>query len=175
MPRWLMKLWRLLFCIGAACLYGLAMVAHIGNASTAVPAHLISRQRAPLVDQARRSKALQRRPLSRARRREQSCNATSSVQNPVFTLREGRVRDPAVLPLDDGSFELYFTHFRGRNVKRMWGGMEAARAYTVRVVTTTDWVRFSAAEDVTPAGFVSPDAPVSFGGGVLLAFQAYPE
>ena len=173
-----MRLRRLLLIIGAACLYGLALFANYPGATH--DSVLASRQPAPRMELASRSATSQRTPTSHAapsqahRRHDQSCNATS-VQNPVFTLREGRVRDPAVLPLGDGSFELYFTHYRGRNVKRMWGGMEAARAYTVRVVTTSDWVRFSAAEDVTPAGFVSPDSPVAFGGGVLLAFQAYPE
>ncbi|KAL1527246.1 hypothetical protein AB1Y20_015922 [Prymnesium parvum] len=105
--------------------------------------------------------------------RRASC--ASAALNPAFSLREGRVRDPAVLPLPSGGYELYFTHFRGRNPKRMWRGGEAARSYAVRRVRTADWVTFSAADDVTPAGFVSPDAPTAFGGATLLAFQAYPD
>lgn len=85
------------------------------------------------------------------------------------------MRDPAVVALADGSFELYFTHFRGSNPNRMWRGAQAVRAYSVRMVRSSDWLHFSPAVDVTPAGFVSPDAPLTYRGATLLAYQAYPD
>lgn len=44
-----------------------------------------------------------------------------------------------------------------------------------RSTITTDWTTFTPPVDVTPAGFVSPDAPIQFGNQTLIAYQAYPD
>ena len=99
--------------------------------------------------------------------------------NPVFNL-SGRVRDPAIhLSMDAGDlgmgeyYELFFTHYRGDPAKMFSG--KSIKPYGVRVVETEDWQRFSAPTDVTPPGFASPDAPVTWHGREVLAFQAYPD
>ena len=80
------------------------------------------------------------------------------------------MRDPAVALAADGTYEL-FTHYHG-SVKRMWSDVGG---YGVRAVTTRDWRAFSPPLNVTPAGFVSPDAPVHWHGSAWLAYQAYPD
>ena len=96
----------------------------------------------------------------------------SLPQNPVYELPlPARVRDPAVALAADGTYELFFTHYHG-SVKRMWSDVGG---YGVRAVTTRDWRTFSPPLNVTPAGFVSPDAPVHWHGSAWLAYQAYPD
>lgn len=115
---------------------------------------------------------------SPARANLSSCAPRNGVRNPVFSLPQGRVRDPAVVALKDSSstsvsYELYFTNYRG-NPAAMFSG-SSAKFYTVRVVRTSDWQVFSEPSDVTPPGFASPDAPVTWRNSTILAFQAYPD
>lgn len=103
-----------------------------------------------------------------------ACNTSYPRANPIFTLREGRVRDPAVLLSADGGLELFFTHFRGKNPKSMWGG-EAVKKYAVRRVhATADWASIGEPLDATPAGYVSPDV-VTWANRTILAYTAYPD
>ena len=85
----------------------------------------------------------------------------------VFSLKAGRVRDPAVLRTADG-YLLFFTRYRG-DPARMFTG---SASYTVSVVATTDWLTFSDPVDVTPEGYCSPDAPVHWRSRLLIAYQA---
>ena len=71
-------------------------------------------------------------------------------------------------------YELYFTHFTGPHPEKLFTG-SSTRHYSVRSVSTRDWRTFSAVRDVTPPGYVSPDAPVEWRGWSILAYQAYPD
>ena len=70
-------------------------------------------------------------------------------------------------------YELYFSHYRGKPAAMFSGA--SAKAYSISVVRTADWLAFSEAKDVTPSGFASPDAPVFWRNSTILAYQAYPD
>jgi hypothetical protein len=70
-------------------------------------------------------------------------------------------------------YELYFTHYQG-NPAAMFSG-SSAKYYSVRSVRTSDWQTFSEPSDVTPSGFASPDAPLTWRNSTILAYQAYPD
>ena len=89
----------------------------------------------------------------------------SNGVNPTFRL-PGRIRNPAVnRNIDFGDqaegeyYEIFFSHFSDDRYT-------AAVVYRVRVVTTTDWKRFSEPLDVTPVGYTSPSALVRWHGHV---------
>lgn len=87
------------------------------------------------------------------------------LTNPVWR-RSDNLRDPAVLPTDEG-YRLFYSRFSNRE----WGREEN---WAVASVFTRDFVSYEGDRDITPKGFASPDAPVWWQGRYLLAYQSYP-
>jgi len=91
---------------------------------------------------------------------------TGNLRNPIWR-RADDLRDPAVMPLEDG-YVLFYSRFSNRDWDREenWA---AAAAFT------KDFAAFEIDRDVTPKGYASPGDPVLWHGRWLLPYQSYPK
>ena len=71
----------------------------------------------------------------------------TQLTNPIWE-RSDNLRDPAVLPLDDG-YLLFYSRYSNRD----WGKDEN---WAIAAVFTRDFVTFEHDRDISPKGFASP-------------------
>lgn len=90
----------------------------------------------------------------------------STLRNPVFTSSDN-LRDPAVLPLPDGRYSLFFSRYSNER----WDRPEN---WSVARVFTRDFLTFEGDADLVPKGFASPGDPIQWRGRWLLPYQSYP-
>lgn len=83
------------------------------------------------------------------------------LNNPVLSLAEDHVRDPAVL-VHDGLIYLYFTYYNPR--KPSWH---------IGMCTTEDFIHYSDISLVSPEGYASPGNVLRVGDRWLLCYQQY--
>lgn len=87
------------------------------------------------------------------------------LSNPVWS-QPYNLRDPAVLPADDGYLVFYSRFTSGE-----WGDPQN---WSIACARTSDFRTFTDDRDVSPKGYASPDAPVFWHGRYVLAYQNYP-
>jgi len=87
------------------------------------------------------------------------------LTNPVWQQADN-VRDPAVLPVDDG-YLLFYSRFSGGD----WGKVES---WSVARVFTKDFKTFGEPVEGTPKGYASPGDPIRWHGRYVLPLQSYP-
>ena len=80
--------------------------------------------------------------------------------------RSDNLRDPAVLPVEDG-YWVYFTRYSNQE----WN---CAENWSVASMFTRDFVTFEGDRDITPKNFASPGDPTRWHGKLILPFQSYP-
>jgi len=90
----------------------------------------------------------------------------SQLTNPIWE-RSDNLRDPAVLRLDDGAYQLFYSRYSNRD----WG---RAENWAIAAVRTRDFVTFEDDRDLSPKGFASPGDPIRWHGRYLLPYQSYP-
>jgi len=88
------------------------------------------------------------------------------LTNPVWQQADN-VRDPAVLPVDDG-YLLFYSRFSGDD----WGKVES---WSVARVFTRDFRTFESPTEITPKGYASPGDPILWHGRYVLPLQSYPK
>ena len=89
----------------------------------------------------------------------------TQLTNPIWE-RSDNLRDPAVLPLDDG-YLLFYSRYSNRD----WGKDEN---WAIAAVFTRDFVTFENDRDISPKGFASPGDPLNWHGRIILPYQSYP-
>lgn len=89
----------------------------------------------------------------------------STLTNPVLR-RSDNLRDPAVLPVEDGYWVYYTRYSNGE-----WG---CADNWSVGAIFTRDFKTFEGDRDITPKNFASPGDPTWWHGRLILPFQSYP-
>ena len=89
----------------------------------------------------------------------------NQLRNPVWR-RSDNLRDPAVLPVEDG-YTLFYSRFSNSDWQR-------EENWSIASVFTQDFVEFENDRDITPKGFASPGDPVWWHGRYLIPYQKYP-
>ena len=89
----------------------------------------------------------------------------SLLRNPVWQ-RADNLRDPAVLPLNDG-YHVFYSRYSNQD----WGKEEN---WAVASVFTQDFRTFKNDRDISPKGFASPGDPILWHGRYVVPYQQYP-
>lgn len=87
------------------------------------------------------------------------------IRNPVWQ-RADNLRDPVVLPTEDGYY-LFYSRYSNHD----WGKEEN---WAIACVFTKDFIVFQNDRDISPKGFASPGDPIQWHGRYLLPYQQYP-
>ncbi|MBU0715672.1 MAG: hypothetical protein KJ964_09990 [Verrucomicrobia bacterium] len=88
----------------------------------------------------------------------------SLLRNPVWQ-RADNLRDPAVLPLNDG-YRVFYSRYSNQD----WGKEEN---WAVASVFTQDFLTFKKDRDISPKGFASPGDPILWYGRHVIPYQQY--
>ncbi|MFC1601339.1 hypothetical protein ACFL34_03230 [Candidatus Sumerlaeota bacterium] len=89
----------------------------------------------------------------------------NQLTNPVWQ-RADNLRDPAVLPVDDG-YHLFYSRYSN-------GDWHQEENWAIACVFTKDFAHFENDRDITPKGFASPGDPIRWHGRYIIPFQKYP-
>jgi len=89
----------------------------------------------------------------------------ATINNPVLR-RSDNLRDPSVLPVEDG-YWVYFTRYSN-------GEWNRPENWSVGAIFTRDFKTFEGDRDITPKNFASPGDPTWWHGHLILPFQSYP-